>query len=58
MTTQLPERYPVAISASIDNGEPLIVAVCNDGTLWDYWSCSKEWCQLPAIPPPPPQETP
>jgi hypothetical protein len=57
--SELIGRYPIAISTAL-SGESSwsVVALCNDGTIWDYEPARPEaWEQLPAIPQPTPQET-
>jgi hypothetical protein len=58
LVAQLVGRHPVAVSISTGKyNETNIVALCNDGTLWEYSQVRQDWYQLPAIPQPTPQET-
>jgi hypothetical protein len=56
--SELIGRYPIAISTALSgDGGMAVVALCNDGTIWDYDPRKERWEQLPAIPQPTPQET-
>ena len=52
------DRHPVAISTAVSqHNSTIVAALCNDGTVWEYFAATGEWYQLPAIPQPTAQET-